>query len=155
MRIKVLAQGISKSHPVPPWELCPSIPGALAALGMSAFPGEPGQCPTPSGGGIFPEIQPKPPKSALCGSLDEFATFLTKAWNSKGEFAWVEGTRNQKCQKKSQKTTPLLKGSGLQTEQGLLCCQNYKICTKYGMGELDSTSQEKFYKRRKNPSPQA
>lgn len=105
-RIQVLAQGISKSHPVHPWELCPSIPGALAALGMSAFPGEPGQCPTPSGGGIFPEIQPKPPKSALCGSLDEFATFLTKAWNSKGEFAWVEGTRNQKCQKKSQKNNP-------------------------------------------------
>lgn len=57
--------------------------------------------------------------------------------------------------KKSQKTNPTPERLWVQTEQGLLCCQNYKTCTKYWMGELDSTSQGKFSKRRKTPSPQA
>uniref|UniRef100_A0A8C3RDW2 protein-tyrosine-phosphatase n=1 Tax=Cyanoderma ruficeps TaxID=181631 RepID=A0A8C3RDW2_9PASS len=53
---------------IPAWaslERCPKAPGALAASGPCPFPGEPRQCPAPSGEEPFPALQPQPALAQL------------------------------------------------------------------------------------------
>lgn len=57
---------------IPPcaWECCLNIPGALAALGMSAFPEEPSQCPSTLWRKNFPQYSTWASHSASCHSLE-------------------------------------------------------------------------------------